>query len=164
MATYEFYDGKMLGGDYVNKNRKAILKKIPKDFLINLDSLILIEKVVYLEKYYNCAVFSDSLRYFFQAQGLENPQLIDLSVNPLHKPKLALYIFNSYRKGEIFDILEESKKTTIMTPSNSVFLTIVKIDHRKINVKGYDLNEFIPKEKLRERDSLIMEIKKRSSN
>jgi len=129
--------------------------------LREFESFILIEHVVYLERYYDCAVFSDSLTYFFQAQYLKRPQMINLNAYPLHTPKLSLYIFEKVRRGELADILEQSEKTTIMTPPMSVFLTIIKKEGKKINIEGYDLNVFVPKEKLIEMDPSGRRVAKR---
>jgi hypothetical protein len=161
--TYKYNNGKMLGGNYVYNNRKIVLNTIHKDFLRDFDSLILIEKVVYLEDYYDCSIFEDSLTYFFQAKGLAKPKRINLKDSPHFEPKLPLYIFEQIRKGELIGILKQGENVTNVHPT-SIFLTIVKRDGNKIDVKGYDLNEFIPREKLMERDSIKREIKRRTSN
>ncbi|MCH7400770.1 hypothetical protein ACFOUP_12380 [Belliella kenyensis] len=156
-------DGKMLGGDYVYKNRKVVLNKVPKTFLREFDSLVLIERVVHLETNYSCAFFGDSMLYYL-AKGLEDPQLIDLEVNTAYNPQLSIYIYEKIKKGELQDILEQSENSTIMVPPMSVFLTFVKRDGKGVSVKGYNLKVFRPLEELIKLDSIKTNIKKRSSS
>ncbi len=154
---------KVLGGEYVVKNRQYVLDNLPRNFLRGSESLILVEKVRYLREYYDCSIFNDSLRYYYRAKRSGIPKRIDIKEKPLSLPKLAFYIHEKIMSGELDDILKQGEKVHFVHPS-SIFVTIVKREGNSFNVSGYDLHEFVPREKRMERDSIKNLIKSRPSN
>jgi hypothetical protein len=148
----EVQEGK---GAYVQNNRKKAFSQLNKDLFKQADNLVIIEDVVYLEKYYSFAIYSDSLVDYFQAKGLEAPKRIDLVREPLAKPKLENYIFKRIKKGDLEDILKQGERWT--SHPSSIIITLVKINRDNKNefiVKGYDIHKFIPKERLEEKEQI----------
>ncbi len=162
--AYEYDEGKVLGGSYVEENRAFVLRNLPPDFLKDFDSLILIEKHRGIEDYYHCAIFSDSLVYFYQAEGLEKPKQIDIKEYPFKSELLAIYIFDKVKNGELPDILRRAENARFSVHPSSIFLTLVKKEGKELIVSGYDLNEFVPKEKQMELDSLKDKIRQGASS
>jgi hypothetical protein len=156
--VYQIDSTNFLKSDYVSRNRKFVLKDVGNKILREFDSLIIIESVVYLQDYYSCSVFSDSLEYHYYTRGLNTPKYIDINSNPTYRPILAFYIFDKIKKGELPDILKQGEKVHFTHPS-SILITTIKKTKKSYSVKGYNIFEFVPKEKIEERNKMKKEIK-----
>lgn len=136
---------KYKAGKYVLDNRKSVFKMINKSRLKN-NNIVLVENVLYLQDYYSCAIFSDSLIYYFKAKGLEKPH--EISLNEIKSSDLSIYIYDHIRKGNLKNILSQGANRFYTHPS-SILITLVESDRTNLNIKGYDIYEFIPEEKLK---------------
>lgn len=162
--AYQYGEGKVLGGNYVEKKRAFVLKDIPKHFLKDFDSLVIIERYRGIQDYYHCAVFSDSLNYFYQAEGLQDPKRVDVDKYPFKSELSAIHIFNMIKQGELSIILKQAENTRFTVHASSLFLTIIRRDGKNLYVSGYNLHEFVPKERMMELDSMKNEIRQKTSN